>query len=284
MNSIATLPAAITSSALTAPEMRARVQRIQEVMKSVMKEGVHFGKIPGTPKETLYKPGSEVLLTTFQIAVVPEVEDLSYGGEIRYRAHVKGIHQPEHGTVIGVGLGECSSLEEKYRWRRATGPKEFEAADPERKRIKYGLDREQRPWQEYTVEQVRIEPADVANTILKMAKKRGQIDLCLTGLAASDVFAQDLEDMDEQTREAVTEGAERRKGRKPTKRRQATKLVSDRPGGHHHGRSAAGRQAAGERRATAAGESAGLDSTGIPENELLAAFELGKLEEIPSSR
>jgi hypothetical protein len=43
--------------------------------------------------------------------------------------------------------------------------------------------------------QVRTNPADVANTILKMAKKRAQVDAVITATAASDIFTQDIEDL-----------------------------------------------------------------------------------------
>jgi hypothetical protein len=43
--------------------------------------------------------------------------------------------------------------------------------------------------------QIRTEPADLANTILKMAKKRALIDAVLTATAASDIFTQDIEDL-----------------------------------------------------------------------------------------
>ncbi|KKK61228.1 hypothetical protein LCGC14_3016400, partial [marine sediment metagenome] len=61
----------------TASEFRAQVTRIQEVMKAVMKSDTHYGVIPGTQKPTLYKAGSEVLLSTFRISVEPEIDDLS---------------------------------------------------------------------------------------------------------------------------------------------------------------------------------------------------------------
>jgi hypothetical protein len=51
-----------------------------------------------------------------------------------------------------------------------------------------------------------MNPADVANTILKMAKKRAQIDMTLTATAASDVFEQDLEDLTDEVRENVVNG------------------------------------------------------------------------------
>jgi len=63
---------------LTAVQVKAQVQLIQQVMESVMLKDVHYGTIPGTPKPTLYKAGSEKILATFRIAAYPEeIEDLS---------------------------------------------------------------------------------------------------------------------------------------------------------------------------------------------------------------
>ena len=187
--------------ALTAVEVKAHVNLIQQVMQAVMKPKVHFDTIPGTEKPTLLKPGAEVLMSTFRIAVDPRVEDLSTSDEIRYRVFCVGTHQTT-GTVLGTGLGECSSNEEKYKWRRAVCDEEFEATPEDRRRTKYG----RKQGGHYTVQQVRTEPSDVANTILKMAKKRALVDFTLTALAASDIFNQDLEEMPDEIREAVTEG------------------------------------------------------------------------------
>jgi hypothetical protein len=73
---------------------------------------------------------------------------------------------------------------------------EFEATEEAQRRVKWGK------WQGKVqkTEQIRVNPADVSNTVLKMAKKRGQIDLTLTALGCSDLFAQDLEDLDESLR------------------------------------------------------------------------------------
>ena len=54
---------------MTAADVRSHVNLVQEVMKAVMLEGTHYGKIPGTPKPSLWKPGAEVLAATFRIAV-----------------------------------------------------------------------------------------------------------------------------------------------------------------------------------------------------------------------
>lgn len=172
---------------LRAVDIRAQVNLIQEVMSAVMKKDTHYGVIPGCKQPSLYKPGSEVLLTTFRISVVPEVEDLSTPDERRYRVRAKGVHI-QTGAVVGVGIGECSSMEEKYKWRKASDA-EWNATPEDRRRIKHG---------QYVTKQVRTEIADVSNTVLKMAKKRAQIDMTLTALAASDCFTQDVEDLPEE--------------------------------------------------------------------------------------
>lgn len=182
----------------TAAEIRAQVNLIQEVMAAVMKENVHYGTIPGTPKPTLYKPGSEKILSTFRIAIEPIVTDLSTHDEARFRVETRATSQPT-GMYLGSGTGEASSNEEKYRWRKAVCQEEFDETPEDRRR---------QVWKKgqngtYQIPQVRTNHADVANTILKMAKKRSQIDVTLTVTAASDVFAQDIEDLPEGIREAV---------------------------------------------------------------------------------
>lgn len=184
VQSLATVPAQASNRALTANDIRHRVNVIQEVMHAVMKKDVHYGIIPGCDKPTLYKPGSEVLLATFQIAPSIFVEDLSTDDCIRYRVRVLGTHSPS-GMVLGEGIGECSSNEVKYKWRKAYDD-EFNATPENRRRITFG---------KYKNKQVRTEPADLANTILKMAKKRAQVDMTLTVTGASDCFDQDIEDL-----------------------------------------------------------------------------------------
>jgi hypothetical protein len=189
MNDLVVQPGGYVNT-LTAENIKAQVGLIQKVMKAVMKRETHYGVIPGTQKPTLYKAGAEVLLTTFRIAVDPEIDDLSTGDEIRYRVRAIGRHQAT-GVVVGIGIGECSTSEEKYRWRDAVCPEEFDQTDEDRRRTKYA---KAKGGGHYTRQQIRTVPADLANTVLKMAKKRAQIDLTLTATAASDIFTQDMED------------------------------------------------------------------------------------------
>lgn len=190
-----------STRSLTASDVRDQVNLVQSVMQAVMKKDTHYGIIPGCKQPSLFKAGSEVLLSTFRIAVSVLVEDLSTPDSIRYRVRTVGTHQGTQ-IVVGEGIGECSSDEEKYKWRRCSNKKEFDATPENRRRIKFSKFGEDM--------QVRTEPADMANTVLKMAKKRAQIDLTLTATAASDIFTQDVEDMPDEIREQVADEARAR--------------------------------------------------------------------------
>lgn len=172
---------------LTAVQVKARVNLIQDVMKSVMKEGTHYDTIKGCGnKKILLKPGAEVLLCTFNVSGEPIIEDLNTLDEVHYRVKMI-LRNVNTGAIVGYGVGEGSSNEEKYKWRRSVCKEEFDATPEDRRRIK---------WSMYNknitkTQQVRTNPADVANTVLKMTKKRGLVDATLTTFAASDIFTQD---------------------------------------------------------------------------------------------
>ena len=179
---------------MTAIDIRAQVNRIQEVMRSVMQDGQHYGKIPGAgDKPTLLKAGAEKLIMTFRLAPETEVEPLFLEGGIGYRVKVKLL--TFDGRFVGSGVGECSSLEEKYKWRGAVCDEEYEETPVDQRRIKFS----KKYGKVEKIKQVRTNPHDQANTILKMAKKRALVDATLTTLGASDIFTQDIEDMDPET-------------------------------------------------------------------------------------
>lgn len=181
-------------SPLTVAEVVAQVQLIQQVMEKVMKKDIHYGVIPGCKKPSLWKPGAEKILSTFNIvADNPIIEDLSSEDEIRYRVTQRGLRMND-GVLVGSASGECSSEEEKYKWRKPVCPAEFDEIPEDRKRIVWKNGGQNGAYQ---AKQVRTHPKDVANTILKMAIKRALVAMTLVVTAASDIFDQDLEDLPE---------------------------------------------------------------------------------------
>ena len=181
---------------LSIAEVKARVNTIQHILLEVMKEGVHYGVIPGTQKPSLFKAGAEKIMVSFRLCAEPEVEDLCTPDEIRYRVRTRIT--AANGSTVGWGLGEASSNEQKFHWRKALCEAEWNDTPEDRRRKKWKLGkwkagRKGDPFQEL---EVRTEPADLANSVLKFADKRALVGGIRTTTGASDIFDQDLEDMD----------------------------------------------------------------------------------------
>src|SRR5262245_39966280 len=98
---------------------------IIEFVQQVMKPGVDFGTIPGTPKPTLLKPGAEKLCTLFGLTsrfqILQSIED--WMGEqhddepfFYYLYHCQLWRDD---LLIAEGDGSCNSFEQKYRYREA---------------------------------------------------------------------------------------------------------------------------------------------------------------------
>lgn len=205
------------TSPLTAVQIQQQVNLIQEVMKGVMKENEHYGKIPGCgDKPSLLKPGAEKLMFTFRLVADPDVEvhDIYHPtvqGHREYRVKVR--ISSLSGTYMGGGVGSCSTMESKYRYRGGekipTGnpvPKEYwnlknaGKMDDAKQLIGgdgYGVGKENGQWVicEIGEKMEHDNPADFYNTCEKMAKKRALVDATLTVTAASDIFTQDIEEL-----------------------------------------------------------------------------------------
>jgi hypothetical protein len=170
--------------------MQERGALIRQVMSNVLEEGKDYGRIPGTDKPTLFKPGAEKLCLTFALgAVQPNVEDLSTPDAVRYRVSVP--IEAADGRILAVGIGEASTDEEKYRWKKPVCDEEFQATPEHCRRVKWTRGGSSGAYQ---VKQIRTSPADLANTVLKMAHKRAFVAGTLLATGASSVFNQDLED------------------------------------------------------------------------------------------
>ena len=188
--------------AMSTAAVLAQVAQVQDIMHKVMREGEHYGTIPGTDKPALLKAGAEKLSFTFRLLPKYRVTSLDLpGGHIRYEVVCELWH--ESGVFAGEGLGNCSTMESKYRWRPAwedTGdpiPSDAKVRKDEYRKQGYGMRKDasgQWLWVRYLPD--RAENPDIAdtwNTVLKMAKKRAHVDAAITACAASDIFTQDVE-------------------------------------------------------------------------------------------
>lgn len=190
-----------------------QVQKIQQVMSAVMKPGEHYGVVPGTgTKPSLLKPGAEKLGFVFRLAPRFTIQETTLErGHREYRVTCE-LTSLITGNFVAEGLGVCSTMEAKYRYRKV------DRLCPECGQPTLLKSKQKPEWfcwakkggcgRTYPLEEPRIveqqlgriehdNPSDYCNTVLKMAKKRAHVDAILTATAASDLFVQDVEDLAE---------------------------------------------------------------------------------------
>jgi len=178
---------AIELQAVQADVLLARRAAVEKVVREVMVNGVHYGEIPGVKGKMLKKPGTEILAACFQLGIDYQVETLpDDDAGRRYVVKATVTHQPS-GTELGSGMGECSTNETKWKWRKAY-KEEWDDTPADRRRKKHGFDPKKK--EHYDVLQVRQEIADVANTVLKQACKRAAADAVLGVLGVRGVVLQ----------------------------------------------------------------------------------------------
>jgi len=173
----------------------AAINHFQKIVRATLVDGQDFGVIPGTDKPTLLKPGAEKIAKLLGLADDYEVMDKQEDwvtGFFNYTIRCK-LTNIGTGALVSSGIGECNSMESKYRWRWV-----YE------KDIPVGLQKDKLVSKEFTVKtggkfrRYRIDNDDIysqVNTILKMAKKRALVDAALSAGRLSDVFTQDIEDL-----------------------------------------------------------------------------------------
>lgn len=190
-------------------------QRLQEVMRAMMTEGIHFGKIPGTDKPTLLKPGAEVLCQMFDLVPSTTIE-VSYGDgvtapSITVRGRCTLYRGSLDGPAVAVGEGAGNSWEKKWRYRQAericpkckkatiiTGKAEYGGgficwSKKGGCGAKFTAQNEELKDQE--IGQVENpDPYELLNTIVKITAKRAKLDAVIAGTASSDLLTQDMDE------------------------------------------------------------------------------------------
>lgn len=141
--------------------MGERIQLMKKFVSSQLKESIDgdYAKIPGTPKKSLLKPGAEKLLLLFKLGFKFSIISQVVDliiGEVSFMVRCE-VYRKEDGVSVGEYIAFCSNKEKKYKNQT---------------------------------------PADIVNTILKMAEKRALVGATISATGASDYFTQDLEDME----------------------------------------------------------------------------------------
>jgi hypothetical protein len=215
---VSTVPA-MTPQA-TAAELGARLQVIEDAMANAMTEGVDYGKVPGTDKPALFKPGAEKLSVLFKLDVQPRSEKTWGPGEHLTVITQATVYDIATGARIGFGEGLCTTREKKYGKRKQDRVC-TSCGKPTIKRSKFPpRDEPDAPPGWYCFEKVggcgtnfdfydegirnqrvgEIENPDLPdtwNTVIKMAGKRARVDAVLNVTGASAIFTQDLDEQEE---------------------------------------------------------------------------------------
>ena len=134
-----------------------KITQFQKVIQSTLRQNHDFGIVPGTDKPTLLKPGAEKILMMMGIRSEFEIVDSTRDWEKGFFQYQVRCKLYKGDLLITEGLGCCNTKEKKY---------------------------------------IKQDPYTLDNTVLKMAKKRALVDAALLVASLSDIFTQDLEDMD----------------------------------------------------------------------------------------
>lgn len=208
------------TTALTLPDEQTfkgdiqAINKFQQIVRANLLEDQDYGVIPGTTKPTLLKPGAEkiakLLGLSDQYEILDRQEDWS---KPFFRYLIKcSLISVSNGVIVCEGLGECNSMEVKYRWRETKricptcgaeaiikGKEQYGGGWICFKKIG-GCGAKWDDGAEAIVKQKvgRVENEEIfdqVNTILKMAKKRSLVDAALSAGRLSNIFTQDMEDI-----------------------------------------------------------------------------------------
>lgn len=134
-----------------------KITQFQKVIQSTLHQNHDYGIVPGTQKPTLLKPGAEKILMMMGLRSEFEIVDSTRDFEKGFFQYQVRCKLYKGELLITEGLGSCNTKERKY---------------------------------------IKQDPYTLDNTVLKMAKKRALVDAALLVGSLSDIFTQDLEDMD----------------------------------------------------------------------------------------
>jgi ssDNA-binding Zn-finger/Zn-ribbon topoisomerase 1 len=204
-------------------ELVARADLIRRAMDEAMIEGVHYGKIEGVAKPSLFQPGAEKIDTLFRLrpSFVAE-ERWGPDGHLTVLTKASITHIPS-GEVLAEGVSAvCSTYESKYRYRTKNRRCPKCGAEALVKSKKHegkwqciGKDKGG-CWELFDLEDERIttqevgrveneDLADQWETIIRMSEKRSHVAATRMATAASDVFTQDVEDLPQFSRRQAAE-------------------------------------------------------------------------------
>ena len=162
-----------------------KIVQFQSIVHQALKDGHDFGVIPGTEKILM------LMGLTSEYEIIEKIQNYETG----FFAFTVKCTLSKGMAKVTEGFGHANTKEARYTNRWVTEKKIPEGIDKAnlKTREKESKFKEGDFYMEYLIE--NSDGFTLANTVLKMAKKRSQVDATLTVASLSDLFTQDLEDL-----------------------------------------------------------------------------------------
>lgn len=196
--------------------LKKAVTRARRMQEALLEDGTDYGSVKGVKRPFLHKPGAEKFEKAYGLATSYTVErhvgDGEETPELEFIVHARVHLGSTDGPVVGEGLGSANNWETKYRYR--TAPQAKPCPDCGKMTVIRLNPKAGRPatwWcgkrdggcgHTFAIDDPRFggedaekienpDPWDLANTLLKMARKRAYVDGMLTATGTSGLFTQD---------------------------------------------------------------------------------------------
>jgi len=151
------------------------IKQAEKLTMSVLEREIDYGQLPGTPAPGLFDPGASKIINGFNCypdyRVLYRVEEDSVISYVIQSVLISRQNQ----MVVGTGIGSASTKETKYKYRWVTDPQNYGQTPEQIKALKTRT----KGGRDGTRLEYRInnpEYGELANTIVKMAAKRADVD------------------------------------------------------------------------------------------------------------
>lgn len=209
---VSTDHASITQASIEATKNQ--LAMLEKFVDSALEIDRDYGPIPGTSgKPTLLKPGAHNIMAAMECYSNPSVYSRDIDPKtgffyVEFKTEI--VHRPT-GQIVAVGYGSCNSYERKYRYRNMSKScPHCETESIIKGKAEYGggwlcwkrqggcgakFDDDDHLITSQVVGQVEnTDLLDQANTYLKMAEKRADVDAAMKLPGVARFFTQDIGD------------------------------------------------------------------------------------------
>ena len=174
----------------TIQETMQSIALLQDMVRHTLIRDVDYGRIPGTPQDSLWDPGASMIIGSFNCYCgqrrILKLED----GDSKIAVCIEvPILSRRAQQEVGSGIGAASTLETKYKYRWVAKPQDWGYDDAAIKTFKAKRGREDgRETMLYRIP--NPEHSELLNTIIKMASKRAEVDAAESLPGVSSVLRQ----------------------------------------------------------------------------------------------